>query len=317
MKTLKIIQIVLLLILFVGLVTVMVVVISGKISIGGFLINGKSVEVFNEEFDAGNVNNIVVDVSSADVKVCYSDSEQFKVVYQGAEKEIKDPVMTAEIKSDSLLIKQTNKITWFQWGVNRIVTIYVPESFKGKFDYTCSSGDLAFLDDFSFSDIKSKSTSGDMSAGNLTCGQFMASCSSGDINIGTLQTDDFSFKLTSGDISVAELHGAGKLELTSGDMTIQGFYGQGSFETSSGDVILEICEATGDVTIKVTSGEVTVDIIEDIAFLCDFSVTSGDIQTVFDSGTGTYSKNFNGSIGENPVNTLKINTTSGDILVKG
>lgn len=318
MKTLKIIQIVLLLILVFGLIAIMILFINGNLSAGAFLMNGKTVEVFDKEFDGENVNNIVVDVTSSDVKLYYTDSNQFKVVYQGAEKEIKDPFMTAEINSDTLLIKQKTKVKLFQWGVNRIVTIYVPESFKGKLDYTCSSGDLAFLDDFNFSEIKTKSASGDMSADNLTCGQFSASCSSGDIKIGALQTDDFSFKLTSGDISVAELHGAGTLYLTSGDVAINGLYGQGSFETTSGDLGLKLCEASGDVKVKVTSGDVMVDIIGDLSFLCDFSATSGDIKTLFaSSGSGTYSNNFSGSIGNNPVNTLKINTSSGDILVTG
>lgn len=318
MKTLKIIQLVLLLILTIGLIAFMVVVITGNFSFGGFFMNKKTVEVFSKEFDAENVSNIVVDVTSTDVKLCYSDSDQFKVVYQGSEKEIKEPLMTAEINSDTLLIKQKPKIQMFQWGVNRIVTIYVPESFKGKLDYTCSSGDLALLEDFNFSEIKAKSTSGDMSSKNLTCDQFKAICTSGDIQLGTLQTTNFSIQLTSGNISAAEIHGTGTLDLTSGDVAIEGFYGQGSFETSSGDIRLELCEATGNVTVKVTSGDVMVDVLGDTALLCDFSVTSGDIQTILGSnGTGTYERNFNGSIGENPVNTLKIKTSSGDILVTG
>lgn len=318
MKTLKIVQIILLTIIAVGLITVMVVAIAGNFSIGSFFINARSTQIFDTEFDSKGVTSIVFDISSSDVEVCYSDTEKIRVVYCGAENEVDDSTVTAEIKSDTLLIKQENRITWFQWGVNRLITIYVPESFNGKFDYACSSGDLVFTENFNFSEITSSSSSGDLKAMNLNCETFKATCSSGDINLGALQAGEFTFVLTSGNISAQELHGDGKLSLTSGEVTIDAFYGKGAFKTVSGDIQLEIYEATGDVEVKVTSGDVRVNIIEGTAFLCDFSVTSGDIRTDFASSNSEKSEHsYTGSIGENPVNTLKIGTTSGDILVTG
>lgn len=315
MKTLKIIQIVLLIILTVGLIGVLVVGIAGNFSFGAFW-GGNSVEVFDKEFDSVGVKSIVFDITSSDVEVCYSDTEEIRVVYRGAKKEVDDSSVSAEIKADTLLIEQEDRTTWFQWGINRKVTIYLPESFKGEFEYSCSSGDLLFSEDFSFSEITTKSSSGDFKAANLTCGKFQTTLSSGDIKLGVLEAGEFSFKLTSGDIWVEELHGTGGLTLTSGDVSINGLYGEGIFKTTSGDMKIDIREATGDVEIKVTSGDVIVNIGEGNAYLCDFSVTSGDLTTAFGSeGSGTYGGGFSGSIGENPVNALKIHTTSGDVLV--
>lgn len=315
MKTLKIIQIILLIILTVGLIGVLVVAIAGNFSIDGFF-NFNSVEVFDKGFDSTGVKSIVFDITSSDVEVLYSDTEKIRVVYQGAEKEVDDSSVSAEIEADTLRIEQENRKTWFQWGVNRKVTLYLPESFQGKFEYSCSSGDLVFSENFIFSEIITKSSSGDFKAADLTCEKFQATLSSGDIKLGVLKTAEFTFKLTSGDIGVDELHGAGGLTLTSGDVAINALYGEGTFKTTSGDMKIDICEATGDVEIKVTSGDVLASIYEGSAFLCDFSATSGDITTAFGSdGSGSFGGSFSGSIGENPVNALKINTTSGDILV--
>jgi DUF4097 and DUF4098 domain-containing protein YvlB len=315
MKTLKIVQIILLMVLAVGLITVMVVAIAGNFSFGDFF-SGRSVEIFDKDFDSAGVKSIVFDITSSDVEVLYSDTEKIRVVYQGAEKEVDDSSVSAEVKADTLRIEQENRKTWFQWGVNRKVTIYLPESFQGKFEYSCSSGDLVFSENFSFSEIITKSSSGDFKAADLTCEKFQATLSSGDIILGALQAPEFSFTLTSGDISVAELHGGGSLTLTSGDVAIEGFYGNGNFKTTSGDIMLGIREATGDVEIKVTSGDVIANIYEGNAFRCDFSATSGDITTAFGSDSaGNFGDSFSGSIGEDPVNALKIHTTSGDILV--
>lgn len=315
MKTLKIVQIILLIILTVGLLGVMVVAIAGNFSFSAFW-GGSSVEVFDKEFDSAGVKSIVFDITSSDVEVCYSDTEKIRVVYRGAKKEVDDSSVSAEIKADTLLIEQENRRNWFPWGVNRKVTLYLPESFKGIFEYSCSSGDLLFSEDFSFSEITTKSSSGDFKAANLTCEKFQATLSSGDIKLGVLEAGEFSFKLTSGDIGVEELRGSGGLTLTSGDVSINGLYGEGIFKTTSGDMKIDIREATGDVEVKVTSGDVLVNFDEGSAFLCDFSVTSGDITTDFGSeGSGTYGGSFSGSIGENPVNALKIYTTSGDVLV--
>lgn len=315
MKTLKIIQLVLMLVLIVGLVAVLIIGINSNFSFNGFF-NFNSVEIFDKEFDSENVKNIVFDLSSSDVKVCYSDTEKIRVVYRGAKKELEDSTVSAEFSNDTLLIEQDYRNDWFQWGVARLVTVYLPESFKGAFNYSCSSGDLILTEAFSFSEITTVSTSGDVIASDLTCEKIQTTSSSGDVKFKVLKSGEYMFKLTSGDFYVDQLQGTGSLSLTSGDVSIEKLYGAGAFRTTSGGIRIGIYEATGDVEVKVTSGDAAINIYGGTAFLCDFSVTSGDISTDFGSAdSGLVGESFSGSVGENPVNRLRIDTTSGDISV--
>ncbi len=314
----NILKTVLLIVLIIGVIAVvglMIAVLSGNLKFGFFQV-ANAVVLSDERFEANGIDTISVNVASTDVQFIPSEDEEWRVVYKGPDTEKKDPLIRASVESGSIVIKQRNQFMPAFFGVSRIVTVYVPESFSGAVSYSCASGDLELTADFTFSDFHYKVSSGDMTCKSLTASKLSLETSSGSLTCGTLSSPQYSIRTTSGDIDIEQLIGDGSVVVTSGEVEIDGYTGAGNFETSSGDINLGLLEATGDISIHVTSGSVDVSVPEQIGLRLDLSVTSGDINTDVKLDDAHVSRNeTTGTIGDNPENLLKVKTTSGDIRI--
>lgn len=316
MKTIRIIQLAVLLFIIVGLIGVLIAYVSGKISLPGKMFEVNVIEIFDEEYQSDHVDTIRFDLTSANVKIYRTDSDMIRVVYEGPEKEADDSAVYVTSSEASISVIQESSSEWFQWNITRRVTMYIPVSFEGDFVLECSSGDVTIDGVQTFSEFESKLLSGNLTADNLTCENAVISSSSGDIRIDSLTAETYSVKLLSGNLSTNTMSGKGNISLTSGDISIDEYFGGGEIKTLSGNVKIFICEVKENIDINVTSGDVRVELCEGIALRCDFKVTSGDIRTSFgESNENIVGESLFTEIGNNPIYNFAISTISGNIEV--
>lgn len=281
-----------------------------------FSIGGKHELISDESIDSDGISLIDMDLSSADVELFLSDDSQFHIVYYGPTEEKSDPDITAHTDTDSLIIKQRNRVVPFRLNTNRLVKVYVPSDFNGSFELRCASGDLRIKDDLQFELFLYKVASGDLYAENLHTEETEINTTSGDISVAKLETDEYVLKTSSGDIRIENIRGSGSISVISGDVRIDEYSGSGSISASSGRISVQTTEITGDLDIKVVSGDVEVCFAEDQALILDASVTSGDIDTRLSLDNAKMAKrSLSGTIGDSPMHKLTIRTTSGDIRI--
>ncbi len=315
MKALKIILLIVLVIGVIAIIGGLIAVISGNLSYRLFY-SANSVVISDERFDADEVDTISIHVASTDVMFNRSEDEDFRVVYNGPSNEASDPLITVSHEDDAIMVNQHNQFMPAFFGVHRVVTVYIPQSFSGSVDFKCASGDLELTDDFIFDEFRYRVSSGDMKCKSLSAGKATFETASGDFICGVVDADEYTIQTASGDIEIKKLVGDGTIKVASGDINIDEYIGAGYISSSSGRVKVFLREATGDISIRVVSGSVNVIVPEEMALLLDFSVTSGDIDTDIALNNAHVSRNkTTGTIGEAPEYNLEVRTTSGDIRI--
>lgn len=155
--------------------------------------------------------------------------------------------------------------------------------------------------------------SGDFFASDID-GEVEATSGSGDISIEKL-AGDASLSTGSGEISVASSTGKASARSGSGDMDFRGHTGSADLVTSSGEIIFGVSSSEGDISLKTSSGDVSVTLYGVNSMELDVSTTSGAIQTrvpiVVKEATR---RRLLGVAGDGRLK-LKITTSSGEVLV--
>ena len=338
MKKLRIVSLILLIVGIVLLVGVMVLFSLGRINFGNFFRVEKQVEIFSKTESMTGINEISLDLASADIRIVPSDVEEVTVTYKGPESKKDDPDITVEVKDGELKVMQekTNFFYLFSWNfTQRLVEIEIPESYAGELSVLNSSGNLTIDGDYTFASYYSNVTSGDINIDRMSTADFVLSSTSGNIKIGTLKTDKFDIRVTSGDTNVDELTGDGTLKTTSGNVvililngradlttssgnsTVREWKGSGSMHCASGNLEVFISESTGDMTIGTTSGNIKVSLSEKAAYQIEASVVSGDINSDIPlTFTGNNKNDAHGDFGTDPANSLTVKATSGNIRIE-
>ena len=334
MKALKIIQIVLFLLAIFALVAVLVLYITGNFKLSGFVIQEKQILLAEEEISLGSISEVKTNLSSANIYVYPSESEQIEVRYFGPESEEKDPKVRIESDNQQITITQDFAFSLFQIiTTERRVEIYLPSEYQESIDFSCASGDVKLTGDYTFENMIISLSSGDVSAEDIETKNTEVRLISGDLNILSLKTDTYLTESRSGEIRFTELNGNGKINCTSGDIRIENIVsefdiyaasgdiflgnlsGQGKINCISGDINVEVQESLGDLDISTTSGEVTVKLSEDAGYLFEGDCVAGDIRSDFALKYNN-DNHASGEIGADNDFELSIKTTAGDISLQ-
>lgn len=273
-SALNIIKIILLSIIAIALVLILVFLLNGKMNIKGFTLYEKTELVYEKDFNE-EVNNLKIITTNNDVRIEESNQDSINVkVYDR-----KDAKPEAYVENDTLVIKNKDEVRiGFSFGINGSskIVITVPKDTTYNLNIEGTSSDVDSL--INLKDVNINVVSGDIKLKDSL---------------------DTTIKTTSGDV---ELETANKLSINtkSGDMDISSVNSKLTIEAISGDVNIGTLNLDSDSSIKVTSGDVTIDKTNDI--YVNTSVVSGDVKI---NNNNRHAKH-----------ELKIKTTSGDIIVK-
>ena len=260
-----------------------------------------SVEQIDESktFEAQEINKIYVDLISTDIKVIPTDEEEITVHLYGevsTNKDMELPSLVAYQSGDELRIEIKSPKTIFI-GINIWRTkldIYIPED--------------------SIKVFKADTTSSDMDVSNLKVDEFEFNSVSGDFKGESLSTNDIKLKSTSGDINLNDYTGDVNVDLISGDAVLENGSQNENIEigTVSGDVYIEQEDAS-NINVRVTSGDIEINLSEDAQFYFIARTTSGHIENTFPIKiTSSGRRNLEGVIGSDD-RQIDVSTTSGDI----
>ena len=337
MKTFKLVQLILWLMIIAFLVTVLVLFVLGKTNFSMFIRNDKQIELLQQTENVNGITGIKFDLHSTDVVIEPSDSEEISINYRGPES-LKDKVdLDVAIVDGQLTITQDNPLNnWFfgMWNFNsRVLVVTLPESYADDISIVNTSGDLAVTGDYDITNFTSLLTSGDVNIEGIICTDFTLDSTSGDVTLGSVAARDLDIALTSGRIDAKVLSGSGsigtvsgdiridslvgdvQISATSGDVTVSDFSGSGSVTCSSGDIGVSAAVSSGDLSLKTTSGGVDVSLGKTASYQIDAHCTSGDVSANFPLTYSDGNNDASGQIGNTAYNLLKINTTSGDITL--
>jgi len=211
-----------------------------------------------------NINEIEINVSSADVVIRQGNYDKFYAVYDGS---FDDNVRIESFEKDGRLVintKQNKKNMFFGFiSMDQRLEINIPEGYRKNIIIKTISGDIEIEGHIEAEKINIESTSGDCSIGSANAESLCTYSTSGDINAVKMISKDCKLTSISGDIDIEYFEGGLKANSTSGDLEIAcGKIAERlELATISGDIDLSIPEEEEfSLSARTLSGDVDVDI---------------------------------------------------------
>lgn len=300
-KMLKIVQICLLTILLMLLTGILFWGLNKNASFSMF---DTAKEVKKETVTLENIDEIIFNFKSSDVKIYPSDINELKIVKYARKKEknlfnVKknQNTLTVEDKSDDFCIG-------FCFNNSARYEIYLPKTYKGNLNVNEVSGDIELKAE-KLNNIKLKTISGDIDIISLSANSLISNTKSGEINIGNITSNNADIRAVSGDIDIKNLIlNHVKINSISGDISINKLKGKIEFSTTSGDIYINDFKITEASKISSVSGDVEVNLNK-----------SSNCNVILESISGDKNLPNNSSLVGNGKYKFQIKTTSGDIDV--
>lgn len=290
-SALNIIKIILLAFIAVALTIVLIVLLNGKIKINGIDLYEKTELVYEKTFTE-EVNKLDIITTNNDVKILEKETEGIEVkIYDR-----KDAKPTASVKDNTLYIENKDEVRiGFSFGINgnSRIEISVPKGTIYDLNINGTSSDVDSLIDLKNVNIETKS--GDINLKDTI--NTTIHTTSGDVSVGN--SNVLEIITTSGDIKTNNIKESIYAKATSGDFLLGDINGKLTLNTTSGDIKINKVNLKENSSIKVTSGDVVIGKTNDIYI--DAHAISGDTKINTNNRKSDYE--------------LKINTTSGDIIV--
>lgn len=273
-----------------------------------------SPKIFNSEKNSYNINdeksvsinginNINVNVSSAQINVIPSNSSEVKVLYYGnitTSSSYPKPELECYSSGDTIYIniKTKNIMNFGFFSSNIKLDVNIPAVYSNNLRLNSSSGNI------NLSSLKLK---------NLAC-----NLSSGSTNIKQVSAEVFNYNSSSGSITTENLiTKTSNLNSSSGSQRLIGFTGDLKASSSSGSIRTEYSSFDNNININASSGSVTVKLPESSTFHLDAAASSGSIRSSFPvTVTGNNNRHaLKGTVG-NDKNEVSIHTSSGSISIE-
>ena len=303
-------------------------VMGGALLVGGsaiFAVGCKTVaaKAKTREFDLTGQTiqkfDFACDIS--DIEFVATTDSTMKIVYKESEKIFH----TEEIKDNTLFVKQTDNLKWYERVFTfdfapKKATVYLPAGNFDSLKVDNSTGDIKIPHDFSFNSADIKLSTGKVDFNCNVANETKITTSTGDVHLKDVETKSLTVKRSTGDllmekISVTEaisIEGDTGKVLAS-DVTAASL----SIKSSTGDIKLNNTKVSGELFIQTSTGEVD---FADIDFASGTIKTStGDVKGTLATPKYIEAESSTGKIQitsdrTNP-QTLKVTTSTGDIKI--
>ncbi|QHE53994.1 DUF4097 family beta strand repeat-containing protein [Pontibacillus sp. HMF3514] len=238
-----------------------------------------NVESFEKtaSFDSSDIEEIFLDVSSEDVQIYRSTSNDIKVRYYGESnhhEKVKDAFF-AKQDGDKLQIETKSTVVFGVIYHDVNIDIAIPEKQWGK--------------------VSLNSSSGDIKAVNLGAESLFINLSSGDVRLDQVQANEINIKTSSGSFEGDRVKGHLTVHTSSGDVELfkHPLNHNMNIQSSSGDVSIQASEKPSNLYLQFDSSSGEADITFPMKFL---SMDESHIK---------------GSVGEGEYK-IQVKTSSGD-----
>lgn len=211
-----------------------------------------------------DVDDIKIDVSTADVEIKKATENEVKVVCVEKEK-----VYHVTTVSDKVLkIEQKDDRRWYQkylfnWNWKSMkVTVYLPETAYNDIKVDSDTGDITFDKDFTFVNMNLSSDTGTIKVNNKMSGDVEINVHTGAVNLNEVEANNIKVKSSTGDVAIKNGKVTEGIELNSstGDLELTGVEAKSlKAKASTGHVYLTDMVASEKVEIKTSTGAVRFD----------------------------------------------------------
>ena len=350
-KILQLIELILLVMIAIGLISFLSYVSQRSLQEGGrkdfsfvsglnlkHIKNAKLKIQKEEDIPIGNIQDITLDFSSADIEVIRSE-ETFMRIKESTSIQLKEEDLFTVVNQNGKLIvsggRRNRSFILFGFNQHKI-ELLLPAQYTGDLSLKTASGDIIVTDDLVVNKVTIRQSSGNFLAKKgIIAEEIETHLSSGNITIDTLECVAYHFNLSSGNLIINFLKGSGDIEARSGNISIKELLGKSyHIRSSSGNIRLSNVQGSGK--IKTSSGNIEA-AYKKIEEYSELSASSGNIAIwlVPEMNLDIYAKCSSGDIksdialvyknkkkseatgllGKPPYAKLKANTSSGDILI--
>ncbi len=294
--------------------------------------NGEMDVVLDETFDLSGIEDVALDILWLDVSVVASDAPEARVVLESNLPPQSRAQIAVERQGNTFRVEQMPATWRLTFGARERLTLHLPAAYAQAFSARLRSGNLHMTDAWKLSTLSLWLTSGNMTAGDVTCNTYTVQCTSGNVTLGnvagngslnmtsgnlrilSLSGDKHTLHASSGAMRIGALQGTVEQTMSSGTVEVGGLDGQGSFHSSSGTMRVAVTRMTGNLSLHCTSGTIRATMPQDAAFYFEGHTTSGGVKTDFAAQKD--GRRTTAAVGNAPTYTLRCETTSGSIKVQ-
>lgn len=195
-------------------------------------------------YPAGDVERIVINAISDNVRVGYADDKLIHVL-AGSERD----VAFSPSEDGTLTVRQKKSAGFKLFSLDfgggfHAVTVLIPQGFAPDLTVSNVSGDM-LVDAGKLENVRLETTSGDVDVPSLACNVFRIGTVSGDVDLGTVRADAVEISTTSGDVDFAHMDSPGEIALssTSGDI-------DGALADAREDYTITVSTVSGDCSVR-------------------------------------------------------------------
>lgn len=274
-------------------------------------INHKTYNIDEEKFiPLEGIESISAESSFIDMEFTSESRDDVYIKYSGTITANDLPVLKTDISNGRLSIRLThNKNNYSSSYLDASLRIVLPESYRRNLDAATSSGDMT-ASNLSLDNITLEANSGDINVVGLSGSQIHLSASSGYITANKIQGNT-KVQTNSSDIELNDADGNQvDISASSGYVTARNINGNVSVKTTSGDILLE--NISGEKTyIEASSGKIW---SSQIKGDLESRTNSGDMEIKNVSGKNTVLYSSSGYIiTEDISGDVEAQTSSGDM----
>ena len=268
--------------------------------------------VIREDFDS-----IVIDVTTADIRLAASDDGECRLVSFSHDK-VK---VGAIVGAGTLTVSFEDEREWYDhiavFTNSPALTLYLPEAQYETLVVEATTGDIELPAGFTFGTVDISLSTGDVELESSVTGLAKVETTTGDIELENISASSIALEVTTGDVSLSNVDCGGNISIVIGtgdtyltDVTCYNFTSDG---TTGKESLVDVI-ASGKITITRTTGDITLERSD--ASELEITTSTGDVRGILltpkifiaESSTGRIDvpKTSEGGV-------CKVTTSTGDI----
>ena len=323
-----------------AVITAAVLIMGGAIN-GGFTMPDNSVLLKEESIPLAGIDEIQIETDSLDIEFIIGDVAHLQALQFGSERTTAEELFNITHNNGCLKISVKSLFRMFSinFSINERLVLEIPASWLGDVGVHNASGNIVLSDTFNWQNVDLSSSSGDLlikgalyaedvrlhaTSGNIishqaltVAGKLNITSSSGDIRLNNnLQAQSIYAKAESGNIFLEQAKVRQfELRTSSGDIRAKWLSGGGYAAASSGNIVINLVAPLYDIELVTSSGDIRLDVEEDISFDFMGRCSSGDISANFPLLKNEHGNRAEASVGSSPTISIRAEATSGNICV--
>lgn len=256
-----------------------------------------------ESIPMDGIKKVEVTVQAASVNIIPQNRDDVKAELKGTSS--KEDRLTVTKNGNVLNLDVRNQNSdWFNFFGSRSLTlnVYIPMTYEGDLSLEAAAGNI--------------SLKGPAAGSPFQLDEFDIDVTAGNIYLSHIQVNEFEHRGSAGQLEADYLNTRrADIKISTGKLTLNHFYGELNGKTSTGKIHVQIDQLDHPVTLKSSTGNISLDLPEDGSFNLEASVSMGDIDNDFPMTiTRMDKRDLEGTAGDG-THSIDLHVSTGNINV--